>query len=132
MEKLYTSKTFLKMDGGKMHTPHSNPLDLPQAIRYRNHQKSLAYFSHLAPLILFFFTKRQRQKGVGNSKMPSPKYAPGNQHQPLSREFSIQMLSPHQPEKCSRSKLWHTARRTTQQSIPSNMLLLYWRIFAQR
>ena len=23
MEKLYTSKTFLKMAGGRMHTPHS-------------------------------------------------------------------------------------------------------------
>ena len=29
----------------------------------KNHQNSLAYFSHLAPLILFFSTKRQIQKG---------------------------------------------------------------------
>ena len=55
MEKLYASKAFLKMADGKMHTSHPTPLDPPLAISYRNHQKSLAYFSHLAPLILFFF-----------------------------------------------------------------------------
>ena len=58
MEKLYKSKAFLKMAGGKMHTPHPTPLDPPLAISYKNHQKNLAYFSHLAPLILFFFTKK--------------------------------------------------------------------------
>ena len=46
-----------------MHTPHPTPLDPTLAISYRNHQKSLAYFSHLTPLVLFFFTKRQSQKG---------------------------------------------------------------------
>ena len=47
-----------------MHTPHPTPLDPPLAISYvRNHQKSLAYFSHLAPLVFFFFAKRQSQKG---------------------------------------------------------------------
>ena len=59
MEKLYTSKAFLKMANGKMHTPHPIPLDPPLAISYRNHYKSPAYFSHLVPLILFFFTKKQ-------------------------------------------------------------------------
>ena len=58
MEKLYTSKTFLKMVGGRMHTPHPIPL----AISYRNHPNIVACFSHLAPIILFFFTKRQSQK----------------------------------------------------------------------
>ena len=38
MEKFYTSKTFLKMAGGMMHTPHPTSL----AISYRIHQKSLA------------------------------------------------------------------------------------------
>ena len=61
MEKLYTSKTFSRMAGGRMHTSHPNPLDPPLAISYGNHQKSLAYFSHSAPLILFFFTERQSQ-----------------------------------------------------------------------
>ena len=64
MEKLYTSRTLLKMAGGWMHTPHPTLLDPPLAISYRNHQKSMAYFSHLAPLV-FFFTKGQSQKGVG-------------------------------------------------------------------
>ena len=62
MEKLYTSKTCLKM-AGRMHTPHPTLLDPPLAISYRNHYKSMAYFSHLAPLALSFFTKKQSQKG---------------------------------------------------------------------
>ena len=64
MEKLYTSKTCLKM-AGRMHTPHPTPLDSPLAISYRNHLKSMAYFSHLAPLVLLFFTNKQSQKGGG-------------------------------------------------------------------
>ena len=48
-------------------------LDPPQAISYRSHQKSLAYFSHSAPLVLFCFTKRQSQKG-GMVQCPLPKY----------------------------------------------------------
>ena len=50
--------------------PSSYPLDPPLAISYRNHQKSLAYFSHLAPFILFFFTKRQSQKGRAMAQCP--------------------------------------------------------------
>ena len=53
MKKLLASKTFMKMSGARMHTPDPTLL----AISYKNRQKSLAYFSHLAPLILFFFTK---------------------------------------------------------------------------
>ena len=37
--------------------PHPTPLDLPLSISYKNHPKNLAYFSHLAPLVLFLFTK---------------------------------------------------------------------------
>ena len=61
-----------------MHTPHPTPLDPPLAISYRNHQNSLVYFSHLAPLILFLFTKKQSQKGGGGhgTMPPSLKYAP--------------------------------------------------------
>ena len=58
------------MAGGRMHTPHPTSLDLPLTISYRNHQNSLVYFSHLAPLILFFFTKKQSQKGGGHRAMP--------------------------------------------------------------
>ena len=42
-----------------MHTPHPTPMDPPLAISYRNHQKILAYFSHLAPLALFFSEKAE-------------------------------------------------------------------------
>ena len=63
------------MAGGRMHTPHPISLDPAMAINYGNHQKSLAYFSHLAPLVLFFFTKMQSQKGGPWYNAP-PKYAP--------------------------------------------------------
>ena len=35
-----------------------------------NHQKSQAYFSHLAPLVLIFFTKKQSQKGGAWPNVP--------------------------------------------------------------
>ena len=63
MEKLCTSKAFLKMAGGRMHNPHPTPLDSPLAISYRNHQKSVTYFSHLAPLVLFFLLKGRVKRG---------------------------------------------------------------------
>ena len=52
MKKLYASNTFSITAGGRKHTPHPTPIGPPLAISYGNHQKSLAYFSHLAPLIL--------------------------------------------------------------------------------
>ena len=63
MEKfIYIKNIFQNGWWEDMHTPHPAPLDPPLAISYKNHQKSLAYVSHLARLILFFFTKRQSQK----------------------------------------------------------------------
>ena len=63
----------------RMHAPRPTPLDPPLAISYRNHQKGLAYFSHLAPLILLFFTKKRCQKGgrAWPNGRPAPKYATG-------------------------------------------------------
>ena len=61
MEKLYTSKTFLRMAGGWMHTPDPTSLDPLLAISCRIHQKSMAYFSHLAPLVFFY----QRAESLG-------------------------------------------------------------------
>ena len=81
MAKLYSSKTFLKMAGGRMHSKHTPP-PIPGSapdykLHYRNHQKNLTYFSHLAPLILFFCTKWQSQKGEGRPwRNAPPKYAP--------------------------------------------------------
>ena len=71
MEKLYALTTFLKMANGRMHISHPIPLDPPLAISYGKHQKSLAYFSHLAPLVLFFFTKRQSKTGGRGAMAPS-------------------------------------------------------------
>ena len=72
MEKLHSSKTFLKMVGGRMQTPHPTPLDSPITISYRSLQKNLAYFSHLAPLVLFFLLKGRVRRGEGNgTKAPS-------------------------------------------------------------
>ena len=53
--------------------PSFYPKEPSLAISYKNHPKSLAYFSHLAPLILLFFTKRQSQKertGRGDGTKP--------------------------------------------------------------
>ena len=47
----------------RIRTPHPTSLEPPLVISYRNHQKSLAYFSHLAPLVLFFLLKGGVKKG---------------------------------------------------------------------
>ena len=80
MKKLYASKTFLKMAGGRMHIPHPipTPLDSPLTISYRNHQKSVAYFSHLAPLVLFFLLKHRVKGGACHNGI-LPKYSPEGQ-----------------------------------------------------
>ena len=57
------------MAGGRMHNPHPTPLDPPLAISYRNHQKSLVCFSHLAPLIVLF-TERRSEKEGGHGPIP--------------------------------------------------------------
>ena len=64
MEKLYASKTLLEMADGWMYDL-IQPLDPHLAISSRNHQKSLAYLSHLAPLVSLFFTRKQSQKERG-------------------------------------------------------------------
>ena len=91
MEKLYTSKTLLKMAGGRMDTTHPTPLDPPLAISYRNHQKSQAYFSHLAPLILFVFTKKHSQKEGSMAQWSSPKHAPASADVLFSLTFSAEL-----------------------------------------
>ena len=63
MEKLCTLKTFLKMAGGRMHTPHPTPLDPRLGVSYRTHQNSMVRFSHLVPLVLFFLLKSRVKRG---------------------------------------------------------------------
>ena len=60
------------MAGGKMHTPHPTLLDSPLAISYKNHQKNLAYFSHLIGTITFahFYKKAESKGGDGHGTMP--------------------------------------------------------------
>ena len=77
MEKLYTFKTTLKMAGRGCIPLILPPRSAPCHKLYRNHQKSMAYFSYLAQLVLFLFTKRQSQKGGGMAQCPS-KYATGS------------------------------------------------------
>ena len=55
-------KHFLKWQVGDIQYPSSYFLDPSLAISYKNHQISLAYFSHLEPLTLIFVTKRQESR----------------------------------------------------------------------
>ena len=73
-------KNIVESGWWRMHTPHPTLLDLPLAISYRNHQKSLAYFSSLAPLLLFFLIERRSQKGGPWPNGLHPKYATGQRH----------------------------------------------------
>ena len=54
-----------------MHIPHPTPLDSLLAISNRNHEKNLAYFGLLAPLVLFFIRllKGRVKKGEGHGTM---------------------------------------------------------------
>ena len=73
MEKLYTTKTFLKMAGGRMHIAYSSPCPPVSAPGHKLQKalKELAYFSHLAPLLLFFLLKDRVRKGREHGPMPS-------------------------------------------------------------
>ena len=64
MEKLHASKTFLKMAGERMPTPHPTSLVPPLVIRYRNHQKNMTCFNHLNGTIRFvLFHEKAESKG---------------------------------------------------------------------
>ena len=90
MEKLCIPKAFLKMAGGRMHSSHPTPLYPPLAISYRNYQKSLAYFSHLAPLILFILLKGRVKRGVcgggGGGAWPNRTQTHFRRHKHTARE----------------------------------------------
>ena len=82
------------MARGRIHIPHPTLLDSSLAISYRNHQKNLAYFSHLAPSVVFLFTKRQSEKGRGAwYNGPVSKYAPEGQIEQLRWPSGMERLS---------------------------------------
>ena len=78
-------KKILKMAGGRMHNPHRTPLDLPLAISYRNHRKSLAYFSHLAPLVVLFYSKAESKGGGGGGH----EYAPDMSNAKIFQQLNV-------------------------------------------
>ena len=57
--------------------PSSYPPGSAPGHKLQNRQKSLAYFSHLAPLNLFFFTKEPSQKEGMVQCSPPTKHAAG-------------------------------------------------------
>ena len=69
MEKLYSSKTFLKMAGGRMHAPHPIPLNPPLVISHRN---QCGIFQSLDSINFVLFTKKQSQKGKGGMEQCPP------------------------------------------------------------
>ena len=75
MKKLYTSKAFSKTPGVRMHIAYPSyptPLGPSLAISYKNHQKSQAYFSHLAPLIFVNFLLKDKVKKRGRMAQHLP------------------------------------------------------------
>ena len=89
-----TSNTVSKMAGGRMHTPQvpqPTTLDPSLAISYNNHQNSVAYFSHFAPLILLFFTKRQIESKQGEAWPNAP--PPLNTFLLMLHKHAMQVIS---------------------------------------
>ena len=82
MEKLLTSKTFLKMAGGRMHTPHPTPLDPPPGHKLQKPSKKSGIFQSLGTIIfvLFLLKSRVKRGGGGHGTMAPPKYAPAQNH----------------------------------------------------
>ena len=54
MEKLYASKTILKMAGGRMHTPHPTPGSIP-GHKLRKPSKESGIFQSLGTIIIVLF-----------------------------------------------------------------------------
>ena len=75
MVKLYTSKTLLKMAGGRMYTPgpHPTPGSVP-GHELQKSSKESDMFQILRTFSFVFFTKRESQKEGGMAQCP-PKYA---------------------------------------------------------
>ena len=75
IEELYASENIFENGWWEDAYPsyYPTPLDSPLAISYRNHQKSLAYFSHLTPLeYCSYLLKGRVKKGGGHGTMAPP------------------------------------------------------------
>ena len=60
-----------------MQTPHPSPSRFAPGHMQQKPSKESGIFKHLAPLVLFFFAKKQSKKGGrGMEQCPPPKYAP--------------------------------------------------------
>ena len=72
MEKLYTSKTILKMSGGRMHRLSLVLLPYLSASGHKVQKpsKESGIFQSLGTINFVPFTKRQSQKGGGHGPMP--------------------------------------------------------------
>ena len=76
MEKLYTSKTFLKMAGGRMHAPHPTPRSAPGHKQQKPSKESGIFLSFGTIFVLFY--EKSESKGGTVAQCP-PKYAPDNE-----------------------------------------------------
>ena len=66
MIKLYTSKTFLKMAGGRMHTPHPTPRGSAPGHKLQKPSKESGMFQSLGTICsVFFFYCKTESKGWG-------------------------------------------------------------------
>ena len=70
MEKLYTSKTFLKMAGGRMHTSHPTPLAIATETIERVWHILVTWHHQFCN-----FSPKGRVKKGGHGTMPPPKHA---------------------------------------------------------
>ena len=76
MEKLYTSKAFLKMAGGRMHTPHPTPGSVPGR-KLQKPSKESGILQSLGTVNFVLFYKKAQSKREDYGPMPPcpPKYA---------------------------------------------------------
>ena len=82
MEKLYASKVFLKMAGGKNDAYYSSyPPESAPGHKLQKPSKESGIVQSLGTTDLVLFTKKQSQKGKGMAQYyPPPKYAPVLKH----------------------------------------------------
>ena len=71
MEKLYTSKAFWKMVGGRMHTPHPTPPVSVPGHKLQKPSKECGIFQSLGIINFALITKKAESKGGHDPMAPS-------------------------------------------------------------